>query len=203
MNADSKLIGYNTDGIGAIAAMERHLKRINKSDRVVVFGAGGAARAMIFELLEKTGAITVLNRPCDINKARRLVSDFKTQRNELKFRPLGDREVIEEVAAADYVINATPVGMYPDVNSCILSNHQLKVVAKESDIGSKFFFDAVFNPYTTRFLSSGEKYGAKTCSGIYMMLYQGVISFKLWTNKTVPLSMVAEVRNRLEGKMHG
>lgn len=83
-----------------------------------------------------------------------------------------------EKKVTDY---ATPVGMYPNVNSSLVTEGMFEKITKVRDMGSLYVFDAVFNPHTTCLLKLARNHGANICSGIWMMIYQGFHAFQLWT----------------------
>ncbi len=199
VNKKGFLFGLNTDEYGAIRAIESKLRKVKNTDKVVIFGAGGAARAIIFGLLRKTPHIVVVNRTINSSRTNRLNSDIKRQGFRIKIIPLTKRNILESVQWANFVINATPVGMYPAVNNSLISVDLFKKINKRSSLKDKFFFDVVFNPVFTKFLSFPNKiYKAKVCSGLYMMIYQGIQAFEIWTGKQIPERMVREVFFLLE-----
>lgn len=183
VNKNGKLIGYNSDGIGAVTAIKKKLKPIKSTHKIVIFGAGGASRAIIGSL-PKVSQIILLIRHLDSKQAERLKKDFASYGINIEYRTLTDKNIISAIKDADFVINATPVGMYPKSDSSIITKNHLESIGK-SRIKTIAFFDAVFNPFETKFLKLAKRYGARTCPGIYMMIYQGIQAFKLWTGKRV------------------
>lgn len=183
VNKKGKIIGYNTDGYGALKAIETKLRPIKNSDTVLIFGAGGAARAIIGSL-PKISCLTLLVRSSDLSKAKKLKEDFAHGDLKMEIELLTDKNIVSTIRGANLVINTTPVGMYPKSSSSLISKEHLGNVGR-SAIKNIVFFDAVFNPFETRFLKLAKQYGAKTCPGIYMMIYQGIKAFELWTGKTV------------------
>ncbi|MCX6787185.1 MAG: shikimate dehydrogenase [Candidatus Kaiserbacteria bacterium] len=119
------LIGYNTDGTGAIKAIESQSRPICKSDKVLILGAGGAARAIIASLADKVDNITVLNRNSDIARAIKLKNDFVNLTSAIEVKPLSDENIISSLENANIVINATPVGMYPNSNSSLVNKKHI------------------------------------------------------------------------------
>ncbi|PIR87586.1 MAG: shikimate dehydrogenase [Candidatus Harrisonbacteria bacterium CG10_big_fil_rev_8_21_14_0_10_45_28] len=196
VNKRGKLIGYNTDGHGAIKAIETKLRPIKGTDKIVIFGAGGAARAIIGSL-PQISSLIVLSRASDFNRAEKLRKDFAKHGFKIETKPLTDKNITSEIKKANFVINATPVGMYPKSNDSIINKNHLNSISK-STIRSIGFFDAVFNPFETKFLRLVKQHGAKTCSGIYMMVYQGIKAFELWTGKKVPGESVEKVSRLLQ-----
>lgn len=183
VNKRGKIAGYNTDGHGALKAIETKLRPIKNSDIVVIFGAGGAARAII-GVLPKISCLTLLVRPSDFSKAKKLKQDFVHRDLKMEIKLLTDKNIVSTITDANLVINATPVGMYPKNNNSLISKKHLDSVGR-SAIKNIVFFDAVFNPFETKFLKLAKQYGAKTCPGLYMMIYQGIKAFKLWTGRAV------------------
>ena len=173
------LKGYNTDGIGAVKAIEEVTSIKNKN--VVVAGAGGASRAISF-YIAKYGAesLTILNR--NEAKAESLASD------------VSDSGLIGEVASdsinaignymesADVLIDTTPLGMHPNINDEPI----VKADMMDEDL---VVFDAVYNPNETVLIKEAIKANAKPVYGIKMLLYQGAESFKLWTGKEMPIEV--------------
>lgn len=184
------LKGYNTDGIGAIRAIEEVSTVKNKD--VVVAGAGGASRAISF-YLAKFGAnsITILNR--NVDKARSLASD------------ISDSDLISEVKAdsisnissylndSQILVDTTPLGMHPHVDD--------EPIAVADDMHEDLVvFDAVYNPNETVLLKQAIKAGAKPVYGIKMLLYQGVESFKIWTGRDAPVDVMENALNEYLGR---
>ena len=182
------LKGYNTDGIGAVKAIEEVTSIKNKN--VVVAGAGGASRAISF-YIAKYGAesLTILNR--NEVKVESLASD------------VSDSGLIGEVASdsinaignymesADVLIDATPLGMHPNINDEPI----VKADMMDEDL---VVFDAVYNPNETVLIKEVIKANAKPVYGIKMLLYQGAESFKIWTGKTAPIDVMEKaLRNTL------
>ena len=194
VNKDCKLIGYNTDGKGAISAIEQCFKKIKPEDKIVVFGAGGAARAIVFEITKRTKNITVINRSLDFYLAEKLRKDFKEINNKIKIFPLNDKNIIHTVINSDFVINATSVGMFPKSNEEIINQ---KIFNKICNLNGKYFFDAIFNPYKTKFLLNAEKKGGKVCSGLDMMIYQAISAFKLWVGHDLKRVNIKPIKKRL------
>ena len=171
--------GYNTDGIGAVKAIEEVTSIKNKN--VVVAGAGGASRAISF-YIAKYGAesVTILNR--NIGKAQSLADDINLI-DDVKADSI--KNIKGHVADADILIDTTPVGMHPNVNDdaiiCAEDMHEDLVV-----------FDAVYNPNETVLIKEAIKANAKPVYGIKMLLYQGAESFKIWTGQNPPVDVMED-----------
>lgn len=189
---ENKMIGYNTDSKGALLAIEKRLKPVSINDKILIIGAGGAARAIIFELFKKNKNITILNR--DLLEASKVSQDFSNKKNKLNIAELNDENLTRYLRKCNLIINATPVGMYPRSNEDIISR---KIFNNCQTLKGKYFFDVIFNPYKTNFLRKAEKKGAKICSGTYMMIYQAIYAFKLWTGVGLKKINIEEVNKKL------
>ena len=172
--------GYNTDGIGAIKAIEEVTNVKDKN--VVVAGAGGASRAISF-YLAKYGAesITILNR--NVGKAQKLAGDV------LKSDLIGNvnsdsiSEINNYLKDADILVDTTPLGMDPHIDD--------EPIARASDMHEDLVvFDAVYNPNETVLIKEAIEAGAKPVYGIKMLLYQGAESFRIWTGVDAPIDVM-------------
>ncbi|MEK9156371.1 MAG: shikimate dehydrogenase [Patescibacteria group bacterium] len=175
---DGKSRGYNTDAIGAMNAIELKLRKVESHGNIVVIGAGGAARAIIYEIYKRSQNITILN--IDSDQAKKVSNDLSTENKKIQVFPLNDVNIKTHIAWADFIINATPVGMYPNNTEEIVSR---QIYAELGNLKNKYFFDAIFNPYNTQFLKNADALGAKTCSGLYMMIFQAIAALKLWVGQ--------------------
>ena len=174
--------GYNTDGIGAVRAIEEATSI--KGKNVVIAGAGGASRAISF-YIAKYGAdkLTILNR--NVEKAEELIKDVAGSELISDVEASSIYEIGPYLEDADILINTTPVGMHPNVND--------KPVASASDMHEGLVvFDAVYNPNETVLLKEAIKADAKPVYGIKMLLYQGAESFKIWTGADAPVDAMED-----------
>ena len=171
--------GYNTDGIGAVKAIEEVTSIKNKN--VVVAGAGGASRAISF-YIAKYGAesITILNR--NVDKASNLAKDINLIDD---VKPDSISQINDYVREADILIDTTPVGMHPNVDADA-------IVGADDMHEDLVVFDAVYNPNETSLIKQAIKANAKPVYGIKMLLYQGVESFKIWTGQNPPVDVMED-----------
>lgn len=171
--------GYNTDGIGAVKAIEEVTSIKNK--KVVVAGAGGASRAISF-YIAKYGAesVTILNR--NVEKAQSLADDINLI-DDVNADSI--KNIKDHVADADILIDTTPVGMHPNVNDDA-------IISAEDMHEDLVVFDAVYNPNETSLIKEAIKANAKPVYGIKMLLYQGVESFKIWTGQNPPVDVMED-----------
>ena len=177
------LKGYNTDGIGAIKAIEEIDSVKNKN--IVIAGAGGASRAISF-YLAKYGAdkITILNR--NIDKAKNLANDILNSNLIGDIKTDSISQINDYLNDSDILINTTPVGMSPNIND--------KPIATADNMHEDLIvFDAVYNPNETVLLKEAIKANAKPVYGIKMLLYQGAESFKIWTGQNPPIDVMEEI----------
>jgi shikimate dehydrogenase len=173
-------IGYNTDGIGAKLALENEGVFI-EGKNVLLLGAGGAARAITFQLREDGADVTIANRT--ERRAKELAEEVDGSWAGLN--DLG--ALIEE---SDILINSTSIGMYPDMQRTLVTSDMM-----HPDL---VVFDIVYNPAKTKLLTEAKKIGAKTIDGIMMLVHQGASSFKIWTEKEAPIDIMEKaVRDAL------
>jgi len=183
------LKGYNTDGIGAIKAIEEVSPVKDKN--VIVAGAGGASRAISFYLAKYgAGSITVLNRNAD--KAQSLAGDILASDLIDDVKADSISKISSCLKDADILVNTTPLGMHPNVGGSVAASddmHENLVV-----------FDAVYNPHETLLLKEAVKAGAKPVYGIKMLLYQGAESFKIWTGSEPPIDVMENALKQYLGR---
>jgi len=160
---DGKLYGFNTDIAGVVRPLEQRLTIENA--RVLVLGAGGAARAAVFGLKERGAEVWVLNRT--LAKAQKLARQAKAR--SLKRADL-------RKTAFDVIINATPLGM-GSARECPL---------KDDEIQAKFVFDMVYDPVETRLLQVARAKGIAVIPGVEMFVHQAARQFEIWTGKPAP-----------------
>lgn len=168
---ENGIVGHNTDGIGAVRAIEEFIPVKNK--KIVILGAGGASRAICFQLLlSGVNDLIIANRT--IEKANELKGDLVEKLDHDVTVTGLDKKLQEELEDADILINTTPIGMFPNIN-------QEPVVKANMMHPNLVVNDIVYNPLKTNLLKEAEKAGAKPVSGIKMLMYQGVEAFKIWT----------------------
>ncbi|MFA5931739.1 MAG: shikimate dehydrogenase [archaeon] len=167
-----KIIGHSTDGNGCMKAIEEN--NINLYEKkVVLLGAGGAARAIAFALTKKKANITILNRTLD--KATQLCAEIKTKTNKIAKSGTLD-QIKESLKDCDVLINCTSIGMK--------GKEETSTLVKTSDYSKPIIvMDLVYNPIQTIFLKEAKKAGCKTIDGLAMLVYQGAESLEIWTEK--------------------
>ncbi|MDA1054910.1 MAG: shikimate dehydrogenase, partial [Planctomycetota bacterium] len=166
---DDKLIGENTDGKGFVQSLREVTSPEGK--KVVILGAGGAARAIAVELgLSGAAGITIVNR--SPQRGEELVTLLNERvKVAAKFGLWNGNYPVEE--GTDIVINATSIGLGDAAARVPLDYGSLQPAMVVADV--------IFNPPQTVFLSEAGKRGCKTLDGLGMLVNQGVIGFKIWT----------------------
>ncbi|MCE8424789.1 MAG: shikimate dehydrogenase [Candidatus Methanoperedens sp.] len=178
------IAGYNTDGIGARMALSRKGIDIN-GKKVLILGAGGAARAIAFQLAKDGASVTIVNRT--IGRAEALAKDV-SKVGRVQASSFDDPVTI--IRDSDILINSTSVGMSPDVSETIVTSDMMH--------SNLTVFDIVYNPQNTRLLQEAKKAGAETIDGVMMLVYQGAEAFKIWTGIMPPVDVMEKaVRERL------
>jgi 3-dehydroquinate dehydratase/shikimate dehydrogenase len=165
VRSGGKLHGYNTDYVGVLQTLERRIKL--RGSRVLIVGAGGAARAVAFALAQAGTAVFVTAR--------------RYQRAKHLARAMGG-EAVERAAvrsmAFDAIVNATPVGMYPSVARSPL---------EADELNCRLVFDIIYRPQATKLLQMAVRRGIQTVSGIEMFVAQGAEQWKIWIGDQAPV----------------
>ena len=185
-NRREKLIGFNTDGEGALRALRAKVGN-PKGKRVILLGAGGAARAIAFSLVKAGAELTIANRT--VPRARALAGTIE-QSLGVKVRsiPLSRPNLAGAIKAADILINSTTVGMYPDTNKTLVTSNMMHRDLVVNDI--------VYKPPQTRLLREAKLAGARTVDGLGMLLLQGALAFEIWTGKPAPIKVMSSAIKR-------
>ncbi|MBS0208944.1 MAG: shikimate dehydrogenase [Planctomycetes bacterium] len=166
---DGKLLGENTDGKGFLESLKELINPAGQ--RVVLLGAGGAARAIGVELaLAGAASIAVVNRSAERGEALAKLLREKASANATYVPWEGEYEI---PADAQVVVNATSIGLFEPEARVPVKFDQLASGAVVADV--------IFNPVDTRFLHEAKARGARTLDGLGMIVNQGAIGFRLWT----------------------
>jgi len=178
--------GHNTDEAGFLGALRDGGFEPEGTSAVVV-GAGGAARAVVFALMA-AGAetITILNRT--VKRARALVSDLNSAARmapprAIQALPLTRETLTETVGGAQLLVNATPVGMWPQVDASVWPDG----VAMPAQVT---VFDLVYNPLETKLQQQARASGANALDGLGMLVRQGALALELWTGEEAPVPVM-------------
>ena len=163
------MIGYNTDVIAAQQSLQQ--LKIKNSNSIIIFGAGGVSRAILFALKNlKLKNITITNRT--MSRGRKLAKEFNVDFVQWSKR---------ENTYSDIIINATSIGMPPNISSSPISSNKIK--------NSKIVMDVVMPP-KTKLISLANKHQKITVDGLKLSLYQAFAQFKLYTGRNPPVQVM-------------
>ena len=184
-NQEGLLVGYNTDGPGFMDSLKDGAKLNPKGKKVILLGAGGAARAVSVMLAEagiKSLSITDIQE----KKAEELIS-YVSSYFEIEGESLGANHprLQAALANADLLVNASPIGMHPKINESPLPD-DIKLPE------NLLVYDLVYNPAETKLIKSAKSFGCKTFSGLDMLIRQGAMAFALWTGLEAPLEVMRQ-----------
>ncbi len=171
VNRGGRLVGYNTDWLGALRALKA--KTGLKGEHVLILGAGGAARAIAFGVLEEGGRVTLTD--VDAPRAAALARDLQVEAIPL--------DAVGQCPAA-ILVNATPVGMKPQVDD----------IPIDPDLLARYHLvmDIVYQPLETRLLREAKARGAAALDGLQMLIHQATAQFELWTGLKAPLEVMSK-----------
>ncbi|MCD1258441.1 shikimate dehydrogenase [Paenibacillus athensensis] len=181
VNDGGKLTGYNTDGIGYARSLKEETGLSLRGCRVLLLGAGGAARGVAYALA-KEGAASVCIANRTTSRADELAAAIAA------FAPARG-VALDEIAGladdVDLVVNTTSAGMHPHVD-------ELPADTSWVD-GRHIASDLIYNPRTTRFLREAQERGARIHGGLGMFIYQGAYAFEYWTGLPAPVAAMRQV----------
>ncbi len=182
----SQTIGYNTDYNAAMDCIEQALGTIGahpspiKNKRVLVLGAGGVARPVVYGIKNRGGLVTVASR----TKRR---SDRLAEAFDCKAIPWEARQRVQ----CDILINCTPIGMHPNVDESPISKTFLKP--------SMLVFDTVYNPESTLLIKDARSQNCQVVTGVEMFVRQALLQFFLFTRQEAPTELMREVLKQAIG----
>jgi len=186
LNKENLLFGFNTDGVGALKALKENGVE-PKGRKVLLLGAGGAARAIAYTMAKEADELAVLNRT--VKQAQALAKLLEKSFNKkISTGSLSPSDIQSNLQDSDILINATSVGMKPK--------------AEESPVPPKLLrsnlavMDIVYNPLETKLAKDAKAAGARVVSGVEMLIYQGAASFELWTGKSAPVEVMRQAALR-------
>lgn len=185
VNRGGRLTGHNTDGQGFLRALREVCGFLPRGRRVLVLGAGGAARGVVLALIrEGVGQLTIANRT--LSRAQRLCGLAEDRGVNGQAVSLAGDALPAAAATADLIVNCTTMGMShgPDEKGTPLSWQQIPPTALVNDL--------VYNPAQTPLLREAARAGAPVLGGIHMLVYQGAASFEMWTGQKAPVAVMLE-----------
>ena len=185
VNRQGKLVGHNTDASGLMRALREDGGFEPERKRVVVAGAGGAARAAVAGLLEEGAAgVTVINRT--LSRANSVVEDLRPQADggELRALPEMYASWAAVMGACDLLLNCTSAGSAGFDSESPIPFDLIR--------SGMLVCELVYDPPETTLMAEGRKRGARVLGGLPMLVYQGAASFELWTGEKGPLDVMFE-----------
>ncbi len=181
MLENGKLRGFNTDIEGFLKPLVSENGWIPEGKKAVILGAGGAARAVVFSLLDAGASeIVVANRTPE--RAKKLSEFMKPlfPSAEIRCVPISDSSLAGQISSSSLLVNCTPLGMKGE--SPLRDFDCIKPGIK--------VYDLIYRPADTPLLAGARKKGADTIGGLGMLVYQGAASFKIWTSADPPIGVM-------------
>ena len=180
-----RLVGHNTDSDGFIRSLKEAAGFVPKGRRVLMLGAGGAARAAAFGLAkERVASLTIANRTAE--RARSLSDALERTAKDVSTVPMESDQLRQAAADADLIVNCTSVGM-----SHGGAEGETLLDADMVPPGA-LVYDMVYALPETPLLREARKAGAATLGGLWMLVYQGAAAFELWIGKDAPVDVMFE-----------
>jgi shikimate dehydrogenase len=183
--SDGKAWGENTDSAGFLSAWELEVGVDIAGRKATILGSGGAARAVAFAMAAREAeSITIISR--NEAKGKILARDLEHEFSAISIREfsLSDREALAgDLLEADFLVNATPLGMFPGAGGTPVS-----LPAEVNP--SLLVYDLVYNPLRTTLMREADSRGLPAYNGLEMLIQQGALSFEIWTGKKPSLSVM-------------
>ena len=189
VNRDGRLTGHNTDGLGFLRALQDEGGFVPEGSRVLILGAGGAARGVVLALSRaKAASLIIANRT--VERAQLLAELAQSANTEGIAIPLDGGAVTEAAGTADLIVNCTTIGMShgPDEVGSPLPAASIPSTVLVNDL--------VYNPLETPLLKAAAQAGAACLGGILMLVYQGAASFEMWTGQDAPVAVMLEAATK-------
>lgn len=183
---DGEIIGANTDHQAAMDSLEQSLGEMGadpsplKGKKVLVLGAGGVARAILYGLQKRGANVTVASRTRE--RSDTLAKAFDARAIDWAARHNGNHEIL---------INGTPIGMHPDVDETPFKKNYFKP--------SMTVFDTVYNPESTLLVKEARECGCKVVTGVEMFVRQAALQYQLFTGKPAPTQVMRDTLKRIIG----
>ncbi|MEN0111599.1 MAG: shikimate dehydrogenase, partial [Planctomycetota bacterium] len=184
------VVGYNTDCKAAMDALEAGMSDGAPAEedspsplagkRVLVLGAGGAARALLYGLRQRGAKTTVASRTRE--RSDRLAQEFDARAVDWNAR---------QNAGGEVLINATPIGMHPNVDESPFGKAYLKP--------GMTVFDTVYNPESTLLVKEAREHGCRVVTGVEMFVRQAALQYLLFTGQEAPGGLMRETLKRAVG----
>lgn len=186
-NENGKLTGYNTDCFGFLRALET--ADISLGGNVLLCGSGGVSRMFAFESVLAGADLTIAVRDADVDAANMIKNEIKEKlQKDVKVITLDDVD-----GNFNLLINGTPVGMFPNVDNCVLP--------KEKVLACGAVFDAIYNPLETKLLKYAKEGGLKYSNGLPMLVWQAVVAQEIWFDIKFDANQVKDVIKITESEL--
>lgn len=173
INKDGKLLGHNTDAYGFMQPLLEIDEEDIDTDRALIFGTGGATKAIVFALNDFG-----FDEVCMISREPNRIE----HRQDAVYCSYDNW--FDYAEEASLIINATPLGMYPNVENSPVDDDQAEFLA------GKICYDIVYNPLETKFIRQAKQAHGMPIGGLDMLIYQGAESFYRWTGKRFPVGLI-------------
>ena len=183
VNRDGRLTGHNTDGPGFLQALLVETGYSPEGTRALILGAGGAARGILLALVRGgVDSLVIANRTFE--RAETLAQLASENGVKSEAIPLAGDALTEAAASANLIVNCTTMGMShgPDEHGSPISAAQIPATAIVNDV--------VYTPLLTPILKEAAVAGATSLGGLHMLVYQGVLSFQMWTGRDAPVDVM-------------
>ena len=183
VNRDGRLTGHNTDGPGFLQALLVETGYSPDGTRALILGAGGAARGILLALVRGgVDSLVIANRTFE--RAETLAQLASENGVKSEAIPLAGDALTEAAASANLIVNCTTMGMShgPDEHGSPISAAQIPATAIVNDV--------VYTPLLTPILKEAAVAGATALGGLHMLVYQGVLSFQMWTGRDAPVDVM-------------
>ena len=183
VNRDGHLTGHNTDGPGFLRALLVETGYDPSRTRALILGAGGAARGILLALIRGgVDSLVIANRT--LERAETLAQLSSDNGGGSEAISLSGDALTEAAASANLIVNCTTMGMShgPDENGSPISAAQIPATAIVNDV--------VYTPLLTPILKEAAAAGATALGGLHMLVYQGVLSFQMWTGVDAPVDVM-------------
>ena len=186
---DNQLVGYNTDLYGFTKGLIDYGGFNPDGKKALIFGAGGAARAAAFGLVDQNvSSLTIINR--NYKRALSLSNELISHGFTCFAESLDYENIQDIIARSDLIVNSTPLGMnkHNEERMSILNSNKLRK--------STYVYDLVYSPIQTPLIAQANAVGAKTLGGLPMLIYQGASAFTMWTSREAPVELMFEAANK-------
>lgn len=181
-----KRIGYNTDVDGFLRALEELGASLHA--KVLLLGCGGVGRMMAIETVRAGGTLTIAVRDSSYEKAHNMQENILTLDNNAKVRIVSIDSIPNE--SFDLVLNATPVGMFPNGGESPIDSQTLQRVS--------YLFDTIYNPGQTRLIQQAKTFGVKTAGGMSMLVWQAAAAHEIWNGSSFSTKDINQIVEQMQ-----